>query len=679
MKKQFIIFLVLTFILGLIPFNFSYAITQNQINAEVQIVCTDGADNWFSGSGTIIDPKGIILTNRHVVEGAYNNICFIGFLESINQAPNFGSKDNPNLAEVKYITNTDDMDAAILYLDNPTNKNYPYINIYNSNSDILQFGDKLEVIGYPGIGGSTMTYTSGDFSGFGTGVDGTQNYIKATTPIEHGNSGGAAYGPAGQFLGIPTMVIAGSLNSLSYILSVNSIKKWLSDILGIQYQQQIIETKPIIEKFTINTQDDITPPAMFSASEIIFHNNETGKDINWNNIFEDGLNITVKWPDAVDENGIDGYYVYFGTNRNASVASDGAYTKEKIYSKLLDIPGIYYIMISARDKKGNISSPVIAQYNYKVYPDWITNNPMQYLLVTNRPTYFYVYDYSKGKKGNLLTTIKFDSSVVQNIKVPSSNLLIEWNGVARADFITKQEISFVKGMAWDRCGGPAWEIWKAWEKDPNNVSLTNEATAKQKKWDECMKSSYIEVTNNSFSKINLEVNQSYNFEYNYYFTYGNHINELGGFFNPFILTATKKTTYQNQEQKPSSNLNGYILLQVESHGEAWYVNPADGKRYYMKDGPTAYEMMRKFGLGITDVDLTKVPQEKEVNNNPSLVNRLKGKILLQVQQHGEAWYINPKTGYRYYMKDGEAAYNLMRFHSLGITNKDLEKIPEGNL
>jgi subtilisin family serine protease len=128
-----------------------------------------------------------------------------------------------------------------------------------------------------------------------------------------------------------------------------------------------------------------------------------------------------------------------------------------------------------------------------------------------------------------------------------------------------------------------------------------------------------------------------------------------------------------------NKLKGYILLQVESKGEAWYVNPADGKRYYMKDGATAYEMMRKFGLGITNTDLTKIPQTNEKNNNPSLVNKLKGKILLQVQSLGEAWYVNPKTGFRYYMKNGEAAYNLMRNYSLGITNKDLEKIPVGNL
>ena len=89
--------------------------------------------------------------------------------------------------------------------------------------------------------------------------------------------------------------------------------------------------------------------------------------------------------------------------------------------------------------------------------------------------------------------------------------------------------------------------------------------------------------------------------------------------------------------------------------------------------------MRQFGLGITNANLAKIPQEGENKAFPTALNHVKGKILLQVEVHGEAWYVHPKTGIRYYMKDGEAAYSLMRYHSLGITNADLEKIPEGNL
>jgi hypothetical protein len=65
-----------------------------------------------------------------------------------------------------------------------------------------------------------------------------------------------------------------------------------------------------------------------------------------------------------------------------------------------------------------------------------------------------------------------------------------------------------------------------------------------------------------------------------------------------------------------------------------------------------------------------------LNQDNSLANRLKGKIVLQVESRGEAWYIDPSDGKRYYMRDGEAAYQIMRFRSLGITNTDLSKIAE---
>ncbi|MCX6744653.1 MAG: thioredoxin domain-containing protein [Candidatus Parcubacteria bacterium] len=131
-------------------------------------------------------------------------------------------------------------------------------------------------------------------------------------------------------------------------------------------------------------------------------------------------------------------------------------------------------------------------------------------------------------------------------------------------------------------------------------------------------------------------------------------------------------------------VRGMILLQVEANGEAWYVNPADSSRYYMKDGTVAYQMMRNFGLGIVDFDLNKIPAVTDttamkistgVCASNSMANRLKGKIVLQVEQHGEAWYIYPKTCQRIYMKDGAAAYEIMRFLGLGISNINLALVP----
>lgn len=119
-----------------------------------------------------------------------------------------------------------------------------------------------------------------------------------------------------------------------------------------------------------------------------------------------------------------------------------------------------------------------------------------------------------------------------------------------------------------------------------------------------------------------------------------------------------------------SKLKGRILLQVQQHGEAWYLNPTTLKRYYMKDGPTAYEMLRSFGLGITESDYTKI-----ASGDLSIKNRLRGRIVLRVQAKGEAYYIHPSDLSVTYLKDGDAAYQIMRELSLGILDADLYRIP----
>jgi len=52
---------------------------------------------------------------------------------------------------------------------------------------------------------------------------------------------------------------------------------------------------------------------------------------------------------------------------------------------------------------------------------------------------------------------------------------------------------------------------------------------------------------------------------------------------------------------------GHIYIQVETNGEAWYVEPTSKKRYYLGRPTEAYGIMRQFGLGITNADLNKIP------------------------------------------------------------------------
>lgn len=112
---------------------------------------------------------------------------------------------------------------------------------------------------------------------------------------------------------------------------------------------------------------------------------------------------------------------------------------------------------------------------------------------------------------------------------------------------------------------------------------------------------------------------------------------------------------------------GRILLQVQSRGEAWYVNPVDQRRYFLGRPADAFRVMKELGLGISNADF-----DRYKNNVPA---RLQGRILIKVHDRGQAYYANPTTKKLVSLGRPEDAYKVMRETGLGITNADLYRIP----
>ena len=77
----------------------------------------------------------------------------------------------------------------------------------------------------------------------------------------------------------------------------------------------------------------------------------------------------------------------------------------------------------------------------------------------------------------------------------------------------------------------------------------------------------------------------------------------------------------------------------------------------------AFRVMREQGVGISNENLEKIPvggtcpaynQNCDAINKHDLrfANGQKGRILLQVEGNGEAWYVNPVNGKRYFRQTG---------------------------
>jgi hypothetical protein len=120
----------------------------------------------------------------------------------------------------------------------------------------------------------------------------------------------------------------------------------------------------------------------------------------------------------------------------------------------------------------------------------------------------------------------------------------------------------------------------------------------------------------------------------------------------------------------AASLNGRILLQVQDRGQAWYVDPANSKRYYLGRAEDAYNIMRNFGLGVSTKDVNSFL----ASHAPA---RLSGRIILKVQDKGQAYYVNPINLKLHYLGQPKDAFNVIRSLGLGISNSDLNKIVIG--
>ncbi len=124
----------------------------------------------------------------------------------------------------------------------------------------------------------------------------------------------------------------------------------------------------------------------------------------------------------------------------------------------------------------------------------------------------------------------------------------------------------------------------------------------------------------------------------------------------------------NSSNNLAEKLRGRILLQVEQQGQAWYVNPDNQTRTYLSRPKDALQIMKEYGLGITHKDIVYF-------QNNGFPSRLAGKILLDIENHGEAYYIYPANMKDYYLAKPADAFDLMKRLGLGVTDNKLNNIP----
>ena len=167
------------------------------------------------GSGVIVSPQGIILTNHHVIEGA----------DEIEVAFADGRKRN-----AKLIGSDPETDIAVLKIDT-TDLPAP---ITLGKMESVHVGDVVLAIGNPfGVG---QTVTSGIVSALGRnqlGINTFENFIQTDAAINPGNSGGALVDTQGNLIGINTALYSrsGGNMGIGFAIPINTAKQVMESIL----------------------------------------------------------------------------------------------------------------------------------------------------------------------------------------------------------------------------------------------------------------------------------------------------------------------------------------------------------------------------------------------------------------------------------------------------------------
>ena len=194
----------------------------------VNITTQTMAYNWFlepvpreggSGSGSVIDTRGYVLTNNHVIRNAIK----------VNIILSDGSQ-----YEGTVVGTDPETDLAVLKFEparGTTLQVIPY-----GDSDGLKVGQKVLAIGNPF--GFERTLTVGIVSGLGRPIEITRNHIvrdmiQTDASINPGNSGGPLLDTQGRMIGINTMIYSpsGASAGVGFAVPVNIAKKVVTELI----------------------------------------------------------------------------------------------------------------------------------------------------------------------------------------------------------------------------------------------------------------------------------------------------------------------------------------------------------------------------------------------------------------------------------------------------------------
>ncbi|MEZ7821074.1 MAG: hypothetical protein QMB51_02075, partial [Patescibacteria group bacterium] len=127
---------------------------------------------------------------------------------------------------------------------------------------------------------------------------------------------------------------------------------------------------------------------------------------------------------------------------------------------------------------------------------------------------------------------------------------------------------------------------------------------------------------------------------------------------------------------------GKVLVETDNKSKIWYVDPLKKEKYPLNSESDAVDVMKKVGVGISNKDINriKLPTSKYSNwRDYTFAKNLSGRIFVQVQDKGQAWYIDPINFRKYYLGSGKNALNILKSLSIKAKSSEINKIKTGTI
>ncbi len=693
---------------------------EDAYKAIVKIITYYEDDNYQltpvqTGSGVFIQSEGLILTNRHVVhlEDIFGNELPVAYQICVTQST---TQEPTCTFSADLVAQDADTDIALLRVRHTmVSEQGSFDTLTRPTARSFQEGDVVEALGYPAVGGATITSAIGTVTG--TVHDNGIDWIKTNALVSYGSSGGALIDLDGNVIGVTSAANV----SLGYAIAVTSINSWIEvnkNAPGVVSPLQARMNTLIVEQATVNDSDSFINTLPYIT---------VTKPTDWEFFREDEGSIFLADTALGDSAGAV-HISWFAADTYAAPTLDANVAGIMLSLGCFGSEVVTVAEIEARKVSCLLAGDEVVQYLVPVKQYFVLltvyagvaetsssdiDSIIDSLIINGDgisfvETHSYVHEmpyfsldmsneYTIKSKNNSFNPVtgqrpatpesSFGVNVDQLTPTMQSMSNQEFFDFIKSDELVKIEHEDMFGLEAERyfedvnyaataeLSNEIMMKYRFVDEDNNTEAKAYAASlyVREGEWVVLIKFSYIGSDQVYFESLFDHFVQKGLAG----LTVGRSVEGIEQMTNTQSQATTEATTVSTEAeahdlesviavQNIGLSLIGRIVIRPEASGEAYYLYPDTNEAYFLGRPADAFKIMRELGLGVSEKDFASF--------NGYAPAHLAGKILIRPEANGEAYYVDPRDNKLHFLGRPQDAFDVMRELGLGVSEVDFAQL-----